>query len=90
MATLSKEDFIKKVEATPVEQPDEWDLAMLAEIDADNDHSTVTLEQVIARHECSGKISVRVPKELHYALLKSAKDNGVSLNQYIVNKLAKA
>ena len=90
MATLSKEDFIKKVEATPVEQPDEWDLAMLAEIDADNDHSTITLEQVIARRECSGKISVRVPKELHYALLKSAKDNGVSLNQYIVNKLAKA
>jgi len=90
MGTLSKEDFIKKINAIPVEQPDEWDLAILTEIDADDDQSTVTLEQVIARRKCSGKISVRVPRELHYALLKSAKDNGVSLNQYIVYKLAKA
>ena len=90
MGTLSKEDFLKKVEATPFEQPDEWDLEMLAEIDAEKDHSTVTLRQVIARRECNGKISVRVPKELHYTLLRNAKDNGVSLNQYIVYKLAKA
>ena len=90
MGTLSKEEFLKKVEATPVEQPDEWDLRMLAEIDAEKDHSTIPLKQVIARRECNGKISVRVPKELHYTLLRNAKDNGVSLNQYIVYKLAKA
>ena len=90
MGTLSKEEFIKKIESIPVVQPDEWDLKMLAEIDADDDHSTVTFEQIIARRECNGKISVRVPKELHYTLLRNAKDNGVSLNQYIVYKLAKA
>jgi hypothetical protein len=90
MGKLSKEEFIKKVNATPTVKPDEWDLEMIAEIDAQKDDGTVSLEQAITRRECSGKISVRVPKELHYALLESAKDNGVSLNQYIVYKLAKA
>jgi len=37
----------------------------------------------------SGKISVRVPKKLHRELTEEAKDNGVSLNQFIVYKLAK-
>ncbi|MDR0248783.1 MAG: type II toxin-antitoxin system HicB family antitoxin [Oscillospiraceae bacterium] len=39
--------------------------------------------------KCNGKISLRVPKELHHSLLASAKENGVSLNQYIVYKLAR-
>ena len=62
---------------------------MLAEIDAENDDETFSLEAVQAYRECSGKISLRVPKELHYKLLASAKDNGVSLNQLIVYKLVK-
>ena len=35
--TLDKDEFIKRVEATPEIKPDEWDLQMLKEIDADKE-----------------------------------------------------
>ncbi len=38
--------------------------------------------------ECSGKFVVRVPKYLHYRLIGCAKNNGVSLNQFIVSLLS--
>ena len=89
MEKLSKEEFLKKVESTPAVKPDKWDLKMLAEIDAETDKSAVPLENLRAMRECSGKISLRVPKELHRKLLEDAEDNGVSLNQFIVYRLAK-
>lgn len=89
MGKSSKEEFLKKVSATPEVKPDEWDLKMLAEIDAETEDTTTPLENIRAYRECSGKISLRVPKELHYRLLEGAKDNGVSLNQFVVYKLAK-
>lgn len=88
MGKLSKDEFLKKVAATPTTAPDEWDLKMLAEIDTETDHTTMPLEVVQARRECSGKISLRVPRELHYKLQERAKANGVSLNQFLVYKLA--
>jgi len=89
MKNLTVDEFEKKLAAIPEAEPDEWDLKMLAEIDASSDESTVPLEDIRALRECSGKISVRVPKELHYNLLERAKENGVSLNQYMVYKLAR-
>ena len=90
MGKLSKEDFLKKVEATPEVEPDEWDIEMLADIDAEADDSRgISLEDLRARRECSGKISVNVPKELHYRLLENAKENGVSLDKFIIYKLSK-
>ena len=90
MEKLNREEFLRKVEATPVIEPDEWDIEMLAEIDEEaDDNTTVTLDELRMRRECSGKISVKVPKELHYRLLETAKENGVSLNQFVVYKLAK-
>lgn len=32
---------------------------------------------------------LRIPKELHKQLIEAAKENGVSLNQYALYKLAK-
>lgn len=72
-------------------KPDALDLAMLEEADAVNDGSTVSLEAL--REELdgySGKILIRIPKELHKTLAMEAKENGVSLNQYAVYKLSKA
>lgn len=89
MKNLSVDEFEKRLAEIPEEEPDEWDNAMLAEIDAETDHSTITLEEMDAWRKCNGKISLRVPKELHYKLLESAKENGVSLNQFIMYKLAK-
>jgi len=38
--------------------------------------------------EYSGKILIRIPKNLHRALARAAKQEGVSLNQYITSLLA--
>ncbi len=93
MGKLSKEEFLKRVELTETVKPDEWDLKMLADIDKANDTNEGTplkeINRIRKERECSGKISVRVPKELHRSLLDEAKENGVSLNQFIVYKLAR-
>jgi len=89
MKKLTVDEFEAKLAAIEEVEPDEWDKEMLSEIDEETDNSTIPLEAVRARRECSGKISVRVPKELHFTLLENAKENGVSLNQFIVYKLAK-
>ena len=89
MKKLTIDEFEKRLAAIEEVEPDEWDLEMLREIDAETDDETMPLEKVRALRECSGKISLRVPKELHYKLLEDAKENGVSLDQFIVYKLAK-
>ena len=89
MRNLTVDEFENKLETISEVEPDEWDLKMLAEIDADTDKSAISLDKIKAFRECSGKLSVRVPKELHFDLIKQAKENGISLNQYIVYKLAK-
>ena len=82
-------EFEKKLALIPEERPDDWDIELLKKLDAEQDTETVPLEEVEALRECSGKLSVRVPKELHFNLLQKAKENGISLNQFIVYKLAK-
>lgn len=42
-----------------------------------------------ANEDFSGKFVVRVPKSLHRLLTEKAKEEGVSLNQYINYRLAK-
>ena len=37
----------------------------------------------------SGRLSVRIPKELHKELIKAAAENNVSLNQFILYKLSR-
>lgn len=37
----------------------------------------------------SGRISLRIPKELHKELIEAAAQNNVSLNQFILYKLSK-
>jgi predicted HicB family RNase H-like nuclease len=91
--TLTVEEFEKKLASVPTVKPDEWDLKMLAEIEAEGDDGErYTLEEVQrlrAAKDYSGKISLRVPKTLHMELKQAAKSEGISLNQFILYKLAK-
>jgi len=89
MSKLTFDDFEQQLAKVSEDAPDEWDMQMLAEIDAETDDITTTLEAARAFRECSGKISLRLPKELHYKLLEGAKENGVSLNQFVMYKLAR-
>ena len=74
-------------------EPDLDDLKTIMRIKKRNDNSAGIslddMDKLRAVRQYSGKISVRVPKDLHRELLESAKDNGVSLDQFIVYKLAK-
>lgn len=78
-----------EIDALPAEEPDEADLTALAEAERLNDGTTVTLEEFKqTMGECSGKLNIRIPRSLHQRLREEAKADGVSLNQYILYKLA--
>jgi len=68
----------------PEVEPDLEDIEAIARIEVRNDSDYKTKEEM----EYNGKILVRVPKSLHRDLLAQAKNEGVSLNQFIVYKLA--
>ncbi len=74
---------------TPEELTPE-EAASLAEADAINDESSVTLEEFKNRlEEYSGKLVLRIPRSLHKELKEQAEIEGVSLNQYMLYKLSR-
>lgn len=85
---MDRAELERKLAAIPEESPDSIDLEMIAAAQKENDDTAVTLEQAKAWLEYSGKLNIRIPKSLHYRLAELAKEDGVSLNQYILYKLA--
>ena len=86
---MNREEFEKKLAALPVEKPDEIDLAMMSEAEKTNDGNTISLEDFKESLEgYSGKMVIRLPKSLHKRLKEEAQAEGVSLNQYMIYKLA--
>ena len=69
------------------------DLKSIECIETNNDLTEgITLaemDSIRISQEYSGKISLRVPKSLHRDLAQGAKNEGISLNQFILYKLAK-
>ena len=78
-----------EINALDPETPTEDDLAAIAKANAENPEDTISLEEYKAQREYSGRLLLRIPKELHKQLVEDAKENGVSLNQYALYKLAK-
>ena len=71
-------------ELTPAEK------ASLAAAEAEDDGSAVTLDEFReSLEEYSGRLVIRIPRSLHKALKEEAQIEGVSLNQYMLYKLAK-
>jgi len=58
--------------------------ATLDEMDSEDKELFSAMEAL----EKSGKIALRIPKSLHHELAEAAKEEGVSLNQYCLYKLA--
>lgn len=87
---MNANELEKKLKSLPEQDPDEMDLAMLAQAKAENDGSTVSLESYKKElDEYSGKLVLRIPRSLHKQLKEAAQMEGVSLNQYMLYKLAK-
>lgn len=78
-----------EINALEPEVPTQDDLDAIARANAEDSEDTVTLEAYKEQREYSGKLMLRIPKELHKQLVEAAKENGVSLNQYALYKLAK-
>ena len=77
----------------PEVEPDTDDITSIKSIaqsgDADIGITLEEMDELRTKLEYSGKISIRVPKTLHRDLAQSAKDEGISLNQFILYKLAR-
>ncbi|MDY5510092.1 MAG: toxin-antitoxin system HicB family antitoxin [Dysosmobacter sp.] len=78
-----------KLAAIQEEAPDELDRNMIREANAVNDGTATPLGEVKSALDFSGKLNIRIPKSLHKRLSLEAKEDGVSLNQYIVYKLSR-
>jgi len=89
MSKMNAAEFEKKLSSVAEVEPDEWDIEMVKEIDAESDDSFISLEEVKTLRKLSGRISLRVPKSLHADLISMAHAEGTSLNQYILYKLSK-
>lgn len=89
---MTAEDLEKKwaeINSRPEEVPSENDLKAFEEADTEAPEDRISLEEYKATREYSGKLMLRIPKDLHKALAEAAKINGVSLNQYAMYKLAR-
>ena len=68
--------------------PDE--AAGLAEAEAMDDGTTISYDELRDRLDgYSGRLVLRIPRSLHKALKEEAAVEGVSLNQYMLYKLAR-
>ena len=81
--------LLAKLATVPEEEPNEEDRADLKEAADINDGTALPLEEVKSALDFSGKLNIRIPKSLHQKLSQDAKLDGVSLNQYIIYKLAR-
>ena len=90
---LSAEEIAKRfseINALPPEELTAEEAASLAEAEAMDDGSTISLEQFRQDLEdYSGKLVLRIPRSLHKHLKEEAQAEGVSLNQYMLYKLSR-
>lgn len=87
---MNQSEFEAELKQLPVEEPDEFDLAMLSEAESLDDGTTAPLEEFKSKlDEYSGRLVLRIPRSLHKELKEAAEIEGVSLNQYMLYKLAR-
>ncbi len=83
-------DIEKRFAEIDAREPEDASAADLAAIRAAENEDTVSLEAFKAGLEgYSGKLVLRIPRSLHRALKQEAEAEGVSLNQYMLYKLAR-
>ena len=89
MEKLSLEQFEAKLANLPEVDPDEIDLQMIQEANEEPENApSISWDDYKATRAHNGRIALRIPKTLHHDLVEAAKEEGVSLNQYCLYKLA--
>lgn len=83
------EDRFSEIDSLTPEVLSPAEAQSLAEAEAMDDGTAITLEEFQRSIDnYSGKLNIRIPRSLHQRLTLEAKADGVSLNQYILYKLA--
>lgn len=85
---MLKEELLAKLANFKEVAPDEIDISNIKRARAVDDGTLVPLDAVKAALDFSGRLNIRIPKSLHMKLSSEAKNDGVSLNQYIIYKLS--
>lgn len=81
---------IARIDALPAEELTSEERASLKGTEAMDDGTTIALEELKQQlDEYSGRIVLRIPRSLHKTLKDAAAVEGVSLNQYMLYKLAR-
>lgn len=90
---LTQEEIDRRFAEINAKTPEtltEEEEASLAQAEAMDDGTSVELREYMEQlEEYSGRLVLRMPRSLHKALKEAAAVEGVSLNQYILYKLAK-
>lgn len=90
---LTASDLDARLAAINAREPEtlsEEEAASLAEAEAMDDGTTVSLEALKRELDgFSGRLVLRIPKSLHKLLKEEADVEGVSLNQYMLYKLSR-
>ncbi|MCL1878917.1 MAG: type II toxin-antitoxin system HicB family antitoxin [Defluviitaleaceae bacterium] len=86
---MTAEQLQAKIQNIPEVAPDEIDIQMIAEYEEEGSDESTSWEEYKSERVYSGNISLRIPKDLHKTLVQIAKEQGVSLNQYCLYKLAR-
>ncbi len=90
---LGMEDIrrrLAQIDAQPAEELTSEERASLEAAEAMDDGTTIALEELKRQlDEYSGRIVLRIPRSLHKTLKDAAAVEGVSLNQYMLYKLAR-
>ncbi len=90
---LTREEIQRRfdeINARPAVTLTPEEAASLAEAEAVNDGTLVSLEEFKRSLEgYSGRLVLRIPRSLHRDLKEQAAAEGVSLNQYMLYKLSK-
>lgn len=83
---MTIEERLAEINAREPEPATAEDLAAIAA--AENEEATPYSEFLESLEGYSGKLVIRLPKSLHKRLKEEAAAEGVSLNQYMIYKLA--
>lgn len=79
-----------QIDARPAEKLTPEEELSLAQAESINDGTTIDLENFKRElEEYSGRLVLRIPRSLHKQLKEAAEIEGVSLNQYMLYKLAR-
>ena len=87
--SIDMEARFAEINALEPESPTDEDLEAIAIARAESADDAISLDDYKLQREYSGRLLLRIPKELHKQLVEAARENGVSLNQYALYKLAK-